>query len=135
VDEPDLDRWQSGLFYVDLQAKSDLPVVRRAVREAHRGIVTRCPGLALRPRATSLRVDGTAAVATLACDIDCSYTLTLRRPSGSTVRRFRGRAIGGVAKAIALGRLAAGRYTVTALLVAPVNAGPPRAVTRTFTVG
>jgi hypothetical protein len=36
-DEPDLDRWQSGLFYADDTPKSDLAVVKRAVQAAQAG--------------------------------------------------------------------------------------------------
>src|SRR5919201_1567951 len=47
VDERDLARWQSGLFYVNGKPKSALPFVRQAISEAHRGVVARCPGLML----------------------------------------------------------------------------------------
>jgi hypothetical protein len=41
-DEPDLDRWQSGLFYADDTPKSDLAVVKSAVQAAQTGTLT-CP--------------------------------------------------------------------------------------------
>jgi hypothetical protein len=41
-DEPDLDRWQSGLFYTDDTPKSDLGVVKSAVEAAQAGTLT-CP--------------------------------------------------------------------------------------------
>jgi hypothetical protein len=41
-DEPDLGRWQSGLFYADDTAKSDLAVVKNAARAAQAGTLT-CP--------------------------------------------------------------------------------------------
>jgi len=41
-DEPDLDRWQSGLFYADDTPKSDLAVVKNAARAAQTGTLT-CP--------------------------------------------------------------------------------------------
>ena len=41
IDEPDLNRWQSGLFYVDRSAKSDLGRVRAAISQAHRGVVAK----------------------------------------------------------------------------------------------
>jgi hypothetical protein len=39
-DEPDLDRWQSGLFYADDTPKTDLAVVRAAAQAAEAGTVT-----------------------------------------------------------------------------------------------
>ena len=41
-DEPDLDRWQSGLFYTDDTPKSDLAFVRNAADAAQAGTLT-CP--------------------------------------------------------------------------------------------
>jgi hypothetical protein len=43
-DEPDLDRWQSGLFYADDTPKSDLAVVKSAAQAAQAGTLT-CPKL------------------------------------------------------------------------------------------
>jgi hypothetical protein len=135
VDERDLNRWQSGLFYVDRKPKSDLPAVRQAMREAHRGVVARCPGMELRPRARTLRIAETPPVATLECDIDCSFTLTLLRGAARPVRAFRGRGVGALPKQIPLGRVRPGRYTLRAVLVAPANPGRPRTLERRFTVG
>jgi hypothetical protein len=42
TDEPDLDRWQSGLFYADNRPKSDLAFVRQAAQAAQAGTLT-CP--------------------------------------------------------------------------------------------
>ncbi len=130
IDETDLARWQSGLFYVDGKAKSDLPAVRQAISLAHRGVLTHCAGLALRPRAT-IRVAGTRA--RLLCDIDCSYTVVLRT-GARTVKRLDGRAVGSKPKLLPLGALPPGRYTLTASLRAPVNPGPPRSLRVGFTV-
>jgi hypothetical protein len=41
-DEPDLDRWQSGLFYADDTPKSDLAVIKSAAQAAEAGKLT-CP--------------------------------------------------------------------------------------------
>jgi len=41
-DEPDLDRWQSGLFYADDTPKSSLAAVRTAAQAAQAGTLT-CP--------------------------------------------------------------------------------------------
>jgi len=48
-DEPDLDRWQSGLFYADDTPKSDLAVVKSAAQAAQAGTLT-CPKPKLKPR-------------------------------------------------------------------------------------
>ncbi|TML14465.1 MAG: hypothetical protein E6G33_10275 [Actinobacteria bacterium] len=106
IDERDLNRWQSGLFYVDRSAKS-----------AH------CPGLALRARGSLVVSVRPFPEARLLCDIDCTYTVTVRR--GSIVAgRSRGRAVGGLAKRIRLRSLHSGiSYTATASLSAAVNPG------------
>jgi len=130
VDESDLNRWQSGLFYADGTPKSDLSYVRQAVMQAHRGTVTRCPGMALRPRA-KLTVAGTRL--RLVCDIDCTYAILLRSGRRS-VRRLTGTAVGAVAKTIRLGRLGPATYMLTATLTAPVNPGRPRVVGLHFIV-
>ena len=41
-DEPDLDRWQSGLYYADNTPKSDLAFVKQAAQAAQAGTLT-CP--------------------------------------------------------------------------------------------
>jgi hypothetical protein len=41
-DEPDLDRWQSGLFYADDTPKSDLAQVKTVAQAAEAGTLT-CP--------------------------------------------------------------------------------------------
>src|SRR5262249_13458236 len=133
IDEGDLNRWQSGLFYVDQQPKSDLPAVQTAIKQAHRGVVARCPSLTLRPRATLAVKVATGVRADLRCDIDCTYALTVRA-SGRTVRRRHGLAVGGVKRPVQLGALRPGRYTIGVSLVAPVNPGPPRSLSRRFTV-
>jgi len=42
-DEPDLTRWQSGVYYADLQPKSSLDPVRDAAQEAEKGDLGSCP--------------------------------------------------------------------------------------------
>jgi hypothetical protein len=131
VDETDLDRWQSGLFYADGTPKADLPFVRRAIAEAHRGVVAHCLGMALRPRG---RLTVAGSQARLVCDIDCAYTL-LVRSRGRAVLRRTGTAVGMVARTIRLGRLGSGRYLLSATLLAPVNPGRPRVLGARFVVG
>jgi hypothetical protein len=133
LDEGDLNRWQSGLFYVDQEPKSDLPTVRTAMREARRGVVARCPGLALRPQVSVTVRAGARHRVDLRCDIDCTYRLTLRARNRTILQR-RGRAIGAVTKRVQLGALRRGGYTLVASFAAPVNPGKPRSVSRRFTV-
>jgi hypothetical protein len=128
IDERDLNRWQSGLYYVDESPKSDLGAVRASVSQAHRGVVARCSGLALRPQGRLVVALNPSPQATLLCDIDCTYVVTLRRGSRVT-RRLRGRAVGGRLHRIRFGALTGGGlYTATASLRAPVNPGRPTIV-------
>jgi hypothetical protein len=117
-DERELERWQSGLYYSDGTAKASLPIVRRAIREAHRGVVARCRGLRLTPKAVV--VPGAAATLRVTCDIDCNYLARLGR------LRLRGRLVGGRAGTIRFRGLRPGEYRVAVVLTAPVNPGPPR---------
>jgi hypothetical protein len=133
VDEPDLNRWQSGLFYVDRKAKASLPAVRKAAAEAHRGVVARCPGLRLVPRVTRVRAAATPRpTLTFRCDLDCDYVLTARR--AKTVVTLRGRAIGNVDKRVTLSRLRPGSYALHLAVTASVNRGAARAVAANLVV-
>jgi hypothetical protein len=42
IDEPDLNRWQSGPYYVDLQPKSSLPAITEAAEKARKGKLAKC---------------------------------------------------------------------------------------------
>jgi hypothetical protein len=42
-DEPDLDRWQSGVYYADDTPKLSFPIVKAAAEAARAGVLTRCP--------------------------------------------------------------------------------------------
>ena len=121
VDETDLDRWQSGLFYADGTPKADL------------GIVARCPGLQLAVRGKLDRpsVRNPSFSFRLSCDIDCTYRARLEKlPQHSTTLATSGRAVGGKALRVIFPaqRLAPGRYRFTVRVVAPVNPGPPRSL-------
>jgi hypothetical protein len=133
IDEPDLNRWQSGLFYVDGKAKASLPAVRKAIAEAHRGVVAECPGMRLRVRVT-LRppIASPRPSVTFRCDLDCNYVLTARR--GTKIVTRRGTAIGGVDKRVTLGRLEPGAYLVRLEATATLNPGPTRIVGARFRV-
>lgn len=42
IDEPDLNRWQSGPYYVDLMSKSSLEEIRKAAEKARKGKLATC---------------------------------------------------------------------------------------------
>ena len=42
IDEPDLSRWQSGPYYVDLKPKSSLGAIRDAAEKAREGKLVTC---------------------------------------------------------------------------------------------
>ena len=144
VDEPDLDRWQSGFYYADGTPKSNLQAVQTALRDVRGGIITRCPGLALTPQAkitypTGLALSRVPLTLTVTCDIDCNYYVRLvRLPRKSTTLAVYGRAAAGAATRVKLParRVARGSYQLTVRLTAPVNVGPPfRAASRPFVLG
>jgi hypothetical protein len=124
-DEPDLNRWQSGLYYVNGKAKASLPVVKKAIAESHRGVVAQCPNLKLRPRVSHLLAKAKPVpTVTFRCDLDCDYTLTARL--GKKVVTRTGTAVGNKDKRVTLGRLRPGRYTVRLSVTASVNRGTVR---------
>src|SRR5919198_553348 len=133
VDETDLDRWQSGLYYADGTPKPSLAPTRAAVEAARRGVVARCPGLQL---AVKAKLDRPSARNPnfgfrLRCDIDCTYRARLEKlPRHSTTLVTRGLAVGGKAMRVVfpLRNLAPGRYRFTVRVVAPVNPGPSSAL-------
>src|ERR671928_42677 len=81
VDETDLDRWQSGLYYADGTPKTSLAPTRAAVLAARRGVVTHCDGLRLPVKAKLERpaVSNPRFSFRLTCDIDCTYRARLER--------------------------------------------------------
>src|SRR5438552_2157837 len=133
VDETDLDRWQSGLYYADGTPKASLAPTRTAVLAARRGIVARCPGLQLPVKA---KLDRTSArnprfSFRLSCDIDCTYRARLEKlPGHSTTMVTRGQVAGSKPLRITFPtrRLGPGRYRFTVRVVAPVNPGPSRSL-------
>jgi hypothetical protein len=54
ADEPDLDRWQSGLYYADGTPKTSLPVVRHGIDLLHEGDIVACTTADVRAFATSV---------------------------------------------------------------------------------
>jgi hypothetical protein len=136
VDERGLPQWQSGMFYADDSPKSSLGAIDAATRDTRGGIVTRCPGMALSPRAKVSYPGGASLrriplTLRLTCDIDCSYQVRLQRlPKGTTKLATRGIAQGGQRTKVILPsqRVAPGRYRFAITLLAPVNTGPARAL-------
>jgi hypothetical protein len=138
LDEPALDRWQSGLYYADGTPKTSLAPVRDAIAQVKRGSIARCPGLRLAVKATGITFPGaSAAIAGLPlvfrfrCDLDCTYRARLERlPSHATVLGRTGRVSGGAGvRVTAPGRrLSLGRYRFTLRLAAAVNPGRARSV-------
>jgi hypothetical protein len=136
IDEPALDRFQSGLYYADDTPKSSLATARTAARDVRGGVIARCAGLALTPKAkvgyprVSAIAAGTGALA-VTCDIDCTVYARLEKlPRHSTTLVARGKALVGERTLVPFRRtrLAPGRYRYTVTLRAPVNPGPPLAV-------
>jgi hypothetical protein len=133
IDEPDLNRWQSGVFYVDKTPKASMVVVRRAAAEVRRGVVASCPGLQLRPRVTLLSATATPRPSvTFQCDLDCDYVLTARL--GATTITRRGRAVGSVRRRVVLGGLRHGQVRLRLAVTATVNRGPTRTVTARLSI-
>jgi hypothetical protein len=138
IDETPLDRWQSGLFYADGTPKASYVPVRDALARARGGSIARCPGLALPVEASTLRYPGRLEVQNkgitvrLRCDLDCVYSVRLRKAaSGATTLSRRGRAKAGELALVSLGRgqVAPGRYFYTVQLRHPVNPAGPKVLT------
>lgn len=136
VDEADMRRWQSGIYYPDGTPKSSFGRVRDAVLAARRGSLAVCPGvrtpvqlLTLRfPTARRVSADNRVWRATAKCAGDCAYVLRLERlPGHSTVLAKSGILAGGRQTAIRLPsrRVAPGRYRFTLRLVSRFNPGDP----------
>jgi len=121
VDESDLTRWQSGLYYTDGTPKASLVPTRLAIEQARRGVVARCPGMRLTPKA---RVEQRGARLVLSCDIDCRYVAQLWRLPGRLLETRRGRAIGGTPTTLALAApRVPGTYRLRISARAPINPG------------
>ena len=144
VDEKDLDRWQSGLYYADSSRKTSFDATRAAVADALGGVVARCPGLQLTPRVvlSSPKAPTTGAGEwsfVLRCTLDCNHVARLERlPGHNTIAERRGKARRGERVSVSFGerRLRPGSYRFTVRATAPVNVGPPgRAASRELRVG
>ena len=134
VDEAQLPAWQSGLYYADGTPKSSLGPVRDAAGEAHRGIVAQCPDLQLTPKVVvkypkAVSLKGHSFRVTLACSIDCNYTVRLERlPAATPVLTLTGTATGRTAttlKFVPRRPLRAGSYRFSVQGIATINVGAP----------
>jgi hypothetical protein len=131
-DEPILPGWQSGLYYADGTPKTSLPVVKKAIRDAVGGVITRCPGLQLTPQAKIAYPSGRALgrvplTLKITCDIDCNvYARLAKLPQASTTLAVSVHASAGVTTRVSFParRVRPGPYRFTVRLTAPVNVGP-----------
>jgi hypothetical protein len=133
-DERSRAAWQSGIYYADGTPKSSRATVTEALDRATGGSITKCPGVQLAVRATSLKFGNRAAArrgvfrASFRCDLDCRYRVRLENAvTRVTKLGKRGRAEVGELVEVDLGyrRLARGKYRYTLSLVHPVNPAPP----------
>ncbi len=135
-DEPNLPGWQSGVYYRDGTPKSSLPVVRTAIRDVTGGVITRCPGLQLTPKAlvgfpTGKKLAVRPFSVVVRCDIDCDAVAKLsRQPANSTTLSARAHLQAGELTRIQLPsrKILGGTYRFSVRLTAPVNTGPPKVV-------
>ena len=134
IDERNLDRWQSGVFYADGTPKTSLKAVTGALNRTAGGSIARCPGVQLPVRTTFLRFAGRAAAkrgefrASFRCGLDCLYQLRIvKMPGGATKMVRRGRALAGDLVQVEFARrhLGPGTYRYRLRLVHPVNPAPP----------
>ena len=124
VDEKDLLAWQSGVYYADGTPKSGFTAVKAALDQARRGVVAACPGLELTVKP---KVVQRGRSVTVTCDLDCTYVAQLYQLPRKLLATTRGRAIGGIARKLALRVPAAPgkRYRLQLTATAPVNPGIP----------
>jgi len=135
-DEPNLPGWQSGVYYRDGTPKSSLPALRAAIRDATGGVITRCPGLQLTPKAlvgfpTGKKLAARPFSVVVRCDIDCDAVARLsRQPANSTTLSARAHLLAGDLARIQLPsrKILGGTYRFSVRLTAPVNPGPPKVV-------
>jgi hypothetical protein len=132
-DEPALTAWQSGVYYVDGTPKTSLPVVRNAIRDVEGGVIAKCAGLQLTPKATVVYPSGKALGKVplklrITCDVDCNvYARLAKLPAVSTTLAVSAHLKAGVTTLVKLParRVAPGPYRFTVRATAPVNPGPP----------
>ena len=123
-DEPELSAWQSGLYYADGSPKTSLSPVRAALAATRGGSISRCPGLALTVKPSTVFSTRTLAIS-LRCNLDCVYRARLvKLPAGSTTAAASGRARAETRVTVSLRRkLRPGRYRLAVTFTHPVNRG------------
>jgi hypothetical protein len=135
VDEPDLRRWQSGLYYDDLTPKPSFFPVQEAVDLARRGMLADCPGLAVPveverlvfPRGRRFNPKNRIWKVRLACRQDCVALVRLEREEGGQTLARRAMLVGGEVTTVRLPTrlVAPGRYRFTVTLVGRKNPADP----------
>ena len=134
VDESNLDRWQSGMYYADGTPKPSLAAVEDATRDARGGVIAKCPGLSLSPRAKVVYPRGKSLKKVpLKVRTHVRHRLQLPRAARALPARLddpldaregaRRRREDACACRHAGSR--AGDYRFTVTLTAPLNTGPP----------
>jgi hypothetical protein len=119
--------WQSGIHYVDGTPKASSARVTEALDRTTGGSITRCPGVQLPVRPTSLRF-GTRSAArrgifkvSFACDLDCRYWVRLEN-AGTHATKLAAKGLAEVGELVQADRgtrrLKAGTYQVTASISA-----------------
>ena len=136
-DERDRNRWQSGLYYVDRRPRVTAAAVRRGIQESRRGILARCPGLALPIRLSTRFVPAQQMARAkqlsfrLICNFDCAYTASVERlPKRTPVLTATGTVVARKLTTVKFPRraLQPGTYRVALTAAAAVN--PGRSVSR-----
>ena len=123
VDEKAMAGWQSGVYYPDDTPKASLAGVRYAIDRARRGVIAKCPGMALTPKATVVQQ---GQLVRLTCDLDCSLVVQLYGGGGHLLASKRWHGTGGRPTTLPI-RVpqTKGTYRLRVSLVAPVNPGKP----------
>lgn len=128
-DDGDRSGSQAGQFYADGAPKPSMYAVRAAASAVRRGVVARCPGMALTPKVTVViaRAFPRGLKVVLTCSLDCAYTLSFDG------RSARGRATGGVKVTARFPTLPrSGTHTATVRATATVNTGSQAVANRTL---
>jgi hypothetical protein len=136
LDEPALPGWQSGVYYTDGTQKASMATVKAAIRDVTGGVITRCPGLQLTPKAivgfpTGRALSSRPFTVKVKCDIDCDAVVKLsRQPANSTTLQARAHVLAGELTKITLPprKILGGTYRFSIQLKAPVNTGPVKLV-------
>ena len=86
IDEGNLDRWQSGIYFVDGSAKSSLAAVEDATRDTRGGVIAKCQGLSLTPKGKVV-YPKSPTVKTVPLKVRLTVTSTAPTECGSSATR------------------------------------------------